>query len=79
MVLAALTAPPAEAAMEKAAAVTLSGISRTAMTSYSPNDMYAHSILPPNPSTAGRIASIRFCGFLSCAAQASGVYATWSK
>ncbi len=71
----AFTAPPAAPTIEKAAALTLFGIWQIRTTSYSPNASQPPSIFPPSFSTVGRMASMRFCGFLTIAPHASGVYA----
>ena len=54
VVLTVFSAPPAANAMDSAAALTLSGICNTKVTSYSPNEYQAFSILPPSSSIAGR-------------------------
>jgi len=72
------TAPPDEAAIANAAALTLFGMSTIAMRSYFPNAMYPDNSLPPSFSIDGRTISNRSCGFFTIAAHASGVYATCS-
>src|SRR5207248_7245530 len=71
-----LQAPPPAKAIAIPAALTLSGISVTSTTSYSPNANHALLILPPNFSTAGLTASIRSCGLANRACQPSREYAT---
>lgn len=73
VVFMAFTAPPAETAIEKAAALTLSGIWAMMTASYSPNDSQLPSTRPPSFSIAGRTASRRFCGLFTSVPHAPGV------
>ena len=72
----ALTVPPAETAIEKAAAETFVGSSMIATMSYSPNASQPATTVPSSCSSAGLIASIRFCGLASRPFQPSVLYAT---
>ena len=73
VVLTALAAPPAEIAMDRAAALTLSGSSQIISRSYSPNMSQPLTMEPPSRSITGLIASSRCWGSFSSAAQPRGV------
>jgi hypothetical protein len=69
-----LMAPPAVTAKATADQLSASGMSAINTASYSPKHSQPPTNLPPAASHSARPTfSIRFSGFLSCAAQDSGV------
>ena len=80
VVFQALIAPPAETAIATPAALSMLGRSKINTASYSPRHNHPPTNVPPTASAAARATvSTRFCGFATCEAQDSDVYASWLK